>query len=214
MNPVHQDGFLTETADPNLPSELLAHVPTAELAAHDNLARVKAAASLKIDSLQRQVHETQTPKVPASSKLIRIRHLAAEWSGVFVPYSACVSGCSHCCNINTAVPRVEARLISKAIGRPLSEPVVKYDFAESSQRQDFFGVPCTFLVAGKCSIYASRPLVCRTLVNMDSVNTLCKLVPGMQVPVPYLNTSHIRGYFGFLTQSEQYADLREWFPRV
>jgi len=47
---------------------------------------------------------------------------------------------------------------------------------------------------------------------MDSVDTLYRLVPGVEVPVPYLNTMILKGYFAYLTQTEQYADIREWFP--
>jgi Fe-S-cluster containining protein len=102
--------------------------------------------------------------------------------------------------------------MAKAIGRKLVEPDEKLDIEAISQRQQFTGVPCTFLVAGKCSIYADRPLVCRTLVNMDSVSLLCELVPGASVPVPYLNSTEFQGYFAYLTRTEQYADIREWFP--
>ncbi len=48
--------------------------------------------------------------------------------------------------------------------------------------------------------------------NMDSVDTLCRLVPGVEVHVPYLNTVILKGYFAYLTQAEQFADIREWFP--
>lgn len=207
-------GSLADNASALLSDELIAHLPVAEQAAADNLNRVRGIDGAKLDEFQRQLDEAQTPKVPAAQKLIRIRHLASEFSGLFAAHTACASGCSHCCNIGTAVPRSEAKVIAKAIKRPLSEPRVKYDIETSSQRQDYFGVPCTFLKGGRCSIYAHRPLVCRTLVNMDDVNTLCKLVPDMQVPVPYLNTTNVQGYFAFLTFSEQFADIREWFPML
>jgi len=37
---------------------------------------------------------------------------------------------------------------------------------------------------------------------MDSVDTLCRLVPGVEVHVPYLNTVILKGYFAYLTQAE------------
>jgi hypothetical protein len=55
-------------------------------------------------------------------------------------------------------------------------------------------------------------MMCRTLVNMDSVDTLCRIVKGVDVPVPYLNTLEMKAYFAYLTQTEQFADIREWFP--
>lgn len=106
----------------------------------------------------------------------------------------------------------EAKLIAKAIGRRLAEPDEPLNIETIAGRRKFFGVPCSFLVDGKCSIYVHRPLVCRTLVNLDSVDTLCRLVPGVDVPVPYLQAVEMQGYFAYLTQDEQYADIREWFP--
>lgn len=208
-------GVLTAVADPTLPEEVLAHLPAAEIAAEENLERIeRGPGASKLKSLKTELRTTQTPSVPLANKVIRLRHIAGEWSNVFSAQTACASGCNHCCHIGTAVPRSEAKLISKAIGRKLTEPAEVFDIASSSRRSTFFGVPCTFLVEGKCSIYAHRPLVCRTLVNMDNTDLLCRLVPGGQVPVPYLNTVEIQGYFAYLTQSEQFADLREWFPEV
>lgn len=203
---------LTSMADPELPAELLAHLPVAESAAAENLEIVRAASGSKLATLGAQLREVITPKVPAATRLIRMRHLASEWTSEFTSKTACAKGCSHCCNINTAVPRSEAKLIAKELGLKVSEPSQHYDLEASGTRQNFFGVPCTFLVEGRCSIYRSRPMVCRTLVNMDSVDLLCRLVPDKQVPVPYLNTSDIQGTFAFLTYTEQFADIREWFP--
>lgn len=53
---------------------------------------------------------------------------------------------------------------------------------------------------------------------MDSVDLLCQIVDGVDVPVPYLNTLELKAYFAFLTQTEQFADVRErflkWFRRA
>lgn len=110
------------------------------------------------------------------------------------------------------VPRSEAKLIAKAIGRKTAEPAHTFDIEQSAGDRRHLGTPCTFLQNSKCSIYAHRPMMCRTLVNMDSVDLLCRLVTGVEVPVPYLNTVHLKGYFAYLTQDEQFADIRDWFP--
>ncbi|WP_083293393.1 YkgJ family cysteine cluster protein [Hydrogenophaga sp. PML113] len=71
--------------------------------------------------------------------------------------------------------------------------------------------PCVFLTGGRCSIYAHRPLACRTLVNMDDTSVLCELEPGVAVPVPYGNAIAIQGRFALVTQREVFADIRDWF---
>lgn len=203
---------LEASAPANLPQELADHLPAAQAAAARNLEAVKARCGPELSSLQSQLRHAQTPAVPVGSKLIRLRHIAGERSRIFASSSACGSGCNHCCHIETTVPRSEAKLIANAIGRPLAEPEERLSIETIAGRRKFFGVPCTFLVNGKCSIYAHRPLVCRTLVNLDSVDTLCRLVPGVDVPVPYLQAVELQGYFAYLTHVEQYADIREWFP--
>lgn len=203
---------LQTIAPSGLPEELRVHLTDAETNARKNLAKVISAKEDILLSLQQQLKQTQTPKVPNGAKLIRLRHLAEGWSSVFSAQTACSSGCNHCCYIGVAVPRSEAKLIAKSIGKPISEPTERLGIREMSGKDTFFGVPCTFLNDGRCSIYAHRPLVCRTLVNLDDIDTLCKLVPGVTVPVPYLNTTELQGYFAYLTQSEQFADIRQWFP--
>ena len=34
----------------------------------------------------------------------------------------------------------------------------------------------------------------------------------VNVQVPYLNTLDMKAYFAYLNQTEQFADIREWFP--
>lgn len=203
---------LEASAPANLPQELVDHLPVAQAAAARNLEAAKARFGPDLTSLQSQLRHAQTPAVPVGSKLIRLRHIAGERSRIFASNSACGSGCNHCCHIETTVPRSEAKLIAKAIGLRLAEPDERLTMETIAGRRKFFGVPCSFLVDGKCSIYVHRPLVCRTLVNLDSVDTLCRLVPGVEVPVPYLQAVEMQGYFAYLTQDEQYADIREWFP--
>ena len=98
--------------------------------------------------------------------------------------------------------------MGKTIGRKLTEPTEKRNLERASQETMFVGTAWTFLVDNKCPTYAHRPMMGRTLVNMDSVDTLCRLVKGVEVPVPYLNAVMLKGYFAYLTQAEQFADDR------
>lgn len=215
MNPENiYPGALALAAPPDLPDELVAHLPAAEAAASQNMEAVKAASTPELDSLRRQLRRAQTPAVPAAAKVIRLRHIAGQWSTVFSSKTACSSGCSHCCHLSVMVPKSEAKLMAKAIGIHVTEPAEKLDLEGASDGTAFLGEPCTFLIGNRCSIYDHRPMMCRTLVNMDSVDTLCQIVKGVDVPVPYLNTVEMKAHFAYLTQTEQFADIREWFPAV
>lgn len=115
-------GSLEAAAPANLPQELAGHLPIAQAAAARNLETVKAQFGPELVSLQSQLRHAESPAVPVSSKLIRLRHIAGERSRLFAANTACGSGCNHCCHIETTVPRSEAKLIAKAIGRRLAEP--------------------------------------------------------------------------------------------
>ena len=112
--------------------------------------------------------------------------------------------------LDVSVPRSEAMLIGKMTGKRVSEPSVTFPI-DQPPAKSFVGSPCPFLTEGSCSIYAHRPLLCRTLVNLDRSPKLCELVPNATIPVPYLNTTTLRAAFTIVTQSEDFADIREWF---
>jgi Fe-S-cluster containining protein len=205
---------LESLADENLPPELRAYLPTAELNAQANLARVQEANTKAIKETLRLAKASYKSAAPNDQKLRRVRHLAGEFSGHFTPFTACAKGCSDCCYQNVLLSRREAKLMAQGIGVPISEPVVKTKPGEPVDRNSHTGSPCPFLDDGTCEVYQDRPLVCRTLVNMDSDARLCKLIPGCSVPVPYLNTNDFQMFYaGLIKRDEDLADLREWFPK-
>ena len=72
----------------------------------------------------------------------------------------CRAGCSACCGAQLTVSDVEAALLREGTGT-LDEPAVRRLAARLEGLVD--GSPCVFLDDdGRCSVYASRPLVCRT----------------------------------------------------
>lgn len=105
----------------DLSPEIIAHMSMATHSAEKNLEKVRLTASAEVDALNDQLVELATPRIAASSKLMRSRFLAGEWSYVFAPKTACASGCSHCCHIRVSVSRSEAKLIAKAIGRKVAK---------------------------------------------------------------------------------------------
>ncbi len=203
---------LAQSADPDLPQVLKDHLPVADAASLANLKQVLSQRGKMVKDLTNEMRLLANGHDARETKLARLRYLAGEFSGTFTPHTACASGCTHCCHISATVPRSEARLIAKRMGAKLHEPSQVHDILTVPVANAYTGTPCTFLKAGRCSIYAQRPLVCRTLINMDSVDVLCRLVPGMQVPVPYLKTQMIQAFFGSLVFDDDCADVRDWFP--
>lgn len=195
---------------PNMPESVVQHLQAADTAAQHVLEAVTASRPKDLQALRTQLNDAMSAKTPARNRLIRIRHIAGQQSAIFSPKSACASGCSHCCHIDVTVPRSEALLIGKMTGKRVSEPSVTFPI-DQPPAKSFVGSPCPFLADGRCSIYAHRPLLCRTLVNLDTSPKLCELVPNATIPVPYLNTTALRAAFTIVTQSDDFADIREWF---
>ena len=167
----------------------------------------------------------------AAKKLFWLRREAEVVSKAILPHSACRNGCSDCCNINVMLSEGEARVIAKAIGRPISEPapgkalvpnnlmtqagMMQFQQEKPHVTRDRIGHPCTFLEAGRCSIYEHRPMACRQQFNLDDDNLLCKLVEGGDIPVPYLNQQTAQvAYLMLWGSNSRMADIREWFPEV
>jgi len=148
--------------------------------------------------------------------------------------SACARGCAHCCHTPVLVSATEADWIGREIGRP---PVAGDEIADSAPapgpRADandaalqavtalharlaarHTGTPCTFLsAAGECTIYASRPLACRRVINLDDDALLCRIVPGHPFGPSYLD-QRIEQLLDLQAAGRgvQLADLRDWFP--
>lgn len=148
---------------------------------------------------------------PSKSKQVQWLHRAADVATeAYGPASACRPGCSHCCHIPVKISFAEARSIGKAIGRA---PIPKDQ--HRSIEISGYALPCPFLDGGKCSIYKERPAVCRTHLNMDVDDLLCRLVPGQDIPVPYYDARAFVMASVMIEQDiTQWADVRQWFGRA
>lgn len=145
-------------------------------------------------------------RAATTPKRVMWLHRAADTlASGFGPVSACQSGCDACCHIPVKISHAEALFIGKAIGRQVLAPALHDPAPESA-------TPCTFLMDKRCSIYAHRPAVCRTHLNLDQDNLLCQLIEGVAVPVPFVDTRLFMFTSVFIGGSGTWADLRQWFP--
>lgn len=150
-----------------------------------------------------------------SKRVFWLRQAANVATQSLAEHAACRSGCSHCCNIAVGLSKTEAQQIADEIGRPLNKGAGRVvGSAEWQSRAEvdmkFYGVPCTFLVDGKCSIYEFRPLACRLQLNMDFDDLLCKLVGDEAVEVPYADFS-VHHVVAASSLDAVHDDIRNWF---
>lgn len=81
--------------------------------------------------------------------------------------SPCGKGCHQCCHYNVSISGLEAQYIQKTTKSKISHQRVG--------ASDFHGEACPFLVEGNCSIYDSRPFVCRRHHSMNSSSDWCNI---------------------------------------
>jgi hypothetical protein len=55
-------------------------------------------------------------------------------------------------------------------------------------------------------------MACRLLLNLDDDDLLCRLVDGVEIPVPYANSGQLKTLFLMAQASSQLADIRDFFP--
>ncbi len=73
----------------------------------------------------------------------------------------CKAGCERCCHQRFCVFEVEAAPIRRALAElAATDPTMRERVRE--QGRDLQGSACALLVDGRCSVYAERPLICRS----------------------------------------------------
>lgn len=227
------------TSNPGLPTI----VPAEEREGHMKAVSARQAEGhgeleARVEQLRSRVSEEQRLRLmrqalsskTVSQRILWLRREADHVATAAAGLTPCQAGCSRCCHTAVFVAEPEALAIGKAIGlTPVSVHAGRFtrasdimaggpsmEHASKLREQvqtEFYGAPCTFLQAGRCSIYAHRPMACRYLINLDTDDLLCRLVPGETVKARYFNMQKQQaGYIGAMGLNARIADIRDWFP--
>src|SRR5262249_40745338 len=95
----------------------------------------------------------------------QVDRLTARLASRYARHLACRAGCSGCCHHHLSVFNVEAAAVREAIEalpeetRAVIERPAREVIARESNHEP---VACPLLMNDRCSIYESRPLICRT----------------------------------------------------
>jgi Fe-S-cluster containining protein len=95
----------------------------------------------------------------------QVDELTARLSALYARHLVCRAGCSGCCHHHLSVFAVEADAVREAIvALPNQVLAVIHQQAREVSEREAAGesVACPLLVENRCSIYESRPLICRT----------------------------------------------------
>lgn len=122
--------------------------------AERNQQKVAATIPAKLQAKEdRFLGKMRRAKVGPLKRLEMLYSLMEELSQAIAPLTPCKKGCSACCHYKVSVSEVEVAYIQK---HTKHRRLKTY-----APKQDFHGQPCPFLHSGACSIYSSRPFVCR-----------------------------------------------------
>jgi len=152
---------------------------------------------------------------PIDPRARRVLEITDDLAAKVAPKAVCRRGCAHCCYQSVIVSDWEAERIGRYTGRNAAKvPALTPGSNILAMRARFAGVACPFLVKNECSIYAVRPLACRTHFNMSRDPELCdiKTTPGGRVP--YFNFRELTMVHCvlFLNAGCSFADVRDYFP--
>lgn len=203
---------------PELPPQQSERLPLAMRRAEEKLAKLPPdpTASRLLDAARKAGSTTQ--------RVMWLQRAASAWAKPMQGVAACRKGCDHCCHIPLTISKVEADVIGKAIGRSPRKPtaavrlaelendIAAWQGAQAELQAAAPDTPCPFLVDHACSIYESRPLPCRILINLDDDELLCRKVDGVDVPVPYADAMVFKAHYMALQPAGVLADIRDFFP--
>jgi Fe-S-cluster containining protein len=181
-------------------------------------------ASLAVDASAGPLLKASQKAKTVAQRVIWLQRAASAWAKPMEAVTACRTGCSHCCHIPATISLVEAQLLGRASGRVPSAPRRSIRVTDENSMEALAAMerqlqagplaPCPFLRAGRCSVYEVRPMACRTLLNLDDDDLLCRHAEEGPADVPYADATKLKA-FAFMAQpGTQYADIREFFPGV
>jgi Fe-S-cluster containining protein len=166
----------------------------------------------------------QLDKAPGiKHKIFWLRQMAETFAETVAPHAACKDSCAGCCHQPVSLTLQEAEVIARETGLQMHTPASW----STGPVMRYVGQACPFLKDARCTIYSSRPLVCRLIFNMDADALLCQMVPGVRSQAPYADHTiykelYVRSHIGRVKSDEEMqaalkslrmADLREFFPQ-
>jgi len=180
----------------------------------ERAAAILAAEGPRIDALVRQAAALVQSNAPIGHKAARMVQIADGLSRAITPHVECRNGCSFCCSQPVGVSGYEVRAIERFTGRKAimqGRAGVPHPELPEQMRKRFTGKPCTFLAAGRCTIYAVRPIACRLHHSLMPSAEPCDTARHPDMNVKSLNLP-LDPVLVHIFRADDRGDIREFFP--
>ncbi|MCI5167433.1 MAG: YkgJ family cysteine cluster protein [Candidatus Electrothrix sp. GM3_4] len=125
-------------------------------------------------------------------------------------YTACKKGCSYCCYYYATISDIEMQFIE------MKNKKIKRKEPFNTDNKEV-GNPCLFLKNGGCSIYESRPYVCRRHVMLTPDNSFCIEDDAQKRTLQLLTWSKLDKSYDLIraaSGSGKLHDIRDVFEKI
>lgn len=180
-------------------------IANAQLEAKQNSEKINASLPLELKRREEQLVATfDGHRGNSFSKLQDLYSFMDEIYSFVARFTPCKKGCSFCCHIPVSVSILEVDYINNNTRR-LRKKVTEEHTGASN--------PCPFLSKGACSIYDTRPFVCRRHTALTMTSSWCHLDQCYTIKLPLLSFTEVdKVYEQILFESGSLAeriDIRE-----
>lgn len=155
------------------------------------------------DGFFNQIEKAKTSPKKKLESLYSFMNELYQFASHFTP---CKKGCNSCCYYTVTVSEIEIAYIEKHANKKRAKPF--------GPKRDYHGTPCPFLVNGGCSIYESRPFVCRRHIALTANSHWCDPVRSNDETFSLLEFSNINKAYDFIRResgSYETYDIRQVF---
>ncbi len=182
-----------------------------------NVATADAIAACETVNVVARLGAIVNAKLSTDEKFERLHRLAdAYYAVAAAPFAPCHRGCTHCCHIPCGVTQTEAYYIGRKIGIKPHKVGKGRGGAVGQSIPYGYDHPCPFLEGGACSIYAHRPLSCRSHYSLARTPEPCELQPEQRYEpfhkagdLPFVEAQL---FVGAKVGNLVLADIRDFFP--
>jgi uncharacterized protein len=165
---------------------------------------------LMIEALPKSLEERENEffRKMEKSNLSRLKKLEKIYSFMDIlykhvhKYTPCKKHCSYCCSYDVTISDIEIEYIEKRNKKVKRKKTI-------TTKSKGAGTPCLFLTNDLCTIYHSRPYVCRRHVMLTPDSSICTKNNAYKYELRLLTFTEIDKSYDFIRANSNSTELYE-----